>query len=380
MPRVMSFRSALVEVVYLVGYLSGVIAGFAYREFNATSGLVLNGDAATTSCIYVQELSYSPRYGANDESASLGPVQRHQVDAVVFEATNTDVESNNEHISLKKATIGHRTEHRSLPATLCPMRLRLTGSKPHQLSSVWYAEPVPIFQGFETGFRFQITDQSKRCIEARSKRNDLHLYQSCSVHGGDGFAFVLHGNGNGSGALGHKSESVTGRQSYLGFEGLENSLAVEFDTWYNPEFGDMFYDHITIYSKGLEANSMLEDARLSSSVLHDLGDGLIHSVKIRYYPEVKLEYLPFMSPSSAATAFMKDLSEKRRIGTLAIFVDSGHESDTPLIAIPINLATALKVPKDLAYMGFTSSTGQAWQKHDILDWYCCSMVHMLLPI
>ena len=99
---------------------------------------------------------------------------------------------------------------------------------------------------------------------------------------------MLHGNENGSGALGRKSESVTGRQSYLGFEGLENSLAVEFDTWYNPEFGDMFYDHITIYSKGLEANTMFEDARLSSTVLHDLGDGLIHSVKIRYYPEVKV--------------------------------------------------------------------------------------------
>lgn len=168
------------------------------------------------------------------------------------------------------------------------MRLRLTGSKPHQLSSVWYAEPVPIFQGFETGFRFQITDQSKRCTKARSKRNDVYLYESCFVHGGDGFAFVLHGNDHESSTLHHRPQSITSRQAYMGFEGIENSIAVEFDTWYNPEFSDMFYDHVTIYSKGLEANSMLEDARLSSSVLHTLGDGLIHSVKIQYHPEVKV--------------------------------------------------------------------------------------------
>lgn len=57
-----------------------------------------------------------------------------------------------------------------------------------------------------------------------------------------------------------------------------------------------------------------------------------------------------MSASSTGTAFIKDYSEKRRIGTLAVFVDNGFERDTPLIAIPINLATALKLPKDVAYL------------------------------
>ena len=50
------------------------------------------------------------------------------------------------------------------------------------------------------------------------------MYESCATAGGDGFAFVLHRDPSGSAALG-----TNGRG--LGYEGIENSLAVEFDTW-----------------------------------------------------------------------------------------------------------------------------------------------------
>ena len=51
------------------------------------------------------------------------------------------------------------------------------------------------------------------------------------VAGGDGFAFVLHDNGF-SHALGVGASS-------MGYGGIDNSIAFEFDTWYNSELGDL---------------------------------------------------------------------------------------------------------------------------------------------
>jgi hypothetical protein len=61
--------------------------------------------------------------------------------------------------------------------------------------------------------------------------------QSCMVHGADGFAFVLHGDSNETRTLGEGGEG-------MGYAGIRNAIAVEFDTWYNPDAGDLFVDHV----------------------------------------------------------------------------------------------------------------------------------------
>ena len=61
--------------------------------------------------------------------------------------------------------------------------------------------------------------------------------QSCMVHGGDGFAFVIQLDPNGTTTIGSRGEG-------LGYAGIRNTLVVEFDTWYNPEQGDLFTDHV----------------------------------------------------------------------------------------------------------------------------------------
>lgn len=60
----------------------------------------------------------------------------------------------------------------------------------------------------------------------------------------------------------------------------------------------------------------------------------------------------------------------RRIGTFAVYVD---DMTTPLIVFPINLSIALDLPEGDAIVGFTSSTGRAWEKHDILFWLFCNL-------
>lgn len=66
---------------------------------------------------------------------------------------------------------------------------------------------------------------------------DVRCLQSCKVHGGDGFAFVLQLDPNVTSTLGQGGEG-------MGYAGIRNALVVEFDTWYNPEQGDLFTDHV----------------------------------------------------------------------------------------------------------------------------------------
>lgn len=253
-------------------------------------------------------------------------------------------------IAGRSAMVGHRDAFVASQTTQCAVRLRLTASQPRQVSSVWYSEPLPVLQGFETRFTFQITDQSRHCFEVRDQNFGTRHYESCMVHGGDGFAFVLHGHSNKTSTVGIGGSGAK-KRSLMGFEGIDNSLAIEFDTWFNSEEGaDTFYDHVTVYSAGTSSNSVTERSRLSTSAIQDLADGRIHAVKVRYFNELRLKYAPYFSATSNLVKFIKDVSEGRRVGTLAVFMDDGIETDTPILALPINLAATLRLPADEAFV------------------------------
>lgn len=83
------------------------------------------------------------------------------------------------------------------------------------------------------------------------------------------------------------------------------------------------------------------------------------------------EYFNKLVASESLLPFLKDNGEQKRIGTLLVFLDEGITTDTPLLALPINLSLLLGMPDDKAYVGFTSSTGRFYEKHDILSWVFC---------
>ncbi|KAG3193824.1 hypothetical protein PC128_g9896 [Phytophthora cactorum] len=348
---------------------STVDAEFVYYDFNGTTGLVLNGKAATSSCAPFKPTDYSKYAGAADvREATLEVTLTEQLEAIRLETRDTENHTTSGRIAVETAMLGHRDVFQaSEEKRRCPVRLRLTASQPHQVSSVWYAQQLPVLQGFETRFTFQITDQSRRCFEVKDQNFGLHEYQSCAVHGGDGFAFVLHSHQN-------RTATLAAEGSNMGFAGLQNSLAIEFDTWFNDKNAgeDVFYDHVAIYSRGQKSNTDAENARMSAAVVHDLADGKVHVVKIRYYPELKYNYMPYFSATTNLTKFIKDVSEGRRVGTLLVFMDDGIKNDKPILAIPINLAATLRLDSDEAFVGFTASTSSSWQKHDVLGWYYCT--------
>ena len=123
---------------------------------------------------------------------------------------------------------------------------------------------------------------------------------------------------------------------------------------------------------------------------------MVHSVRIAYYPYLKLDFIPAFVASTPLTHLLTADAERRRIGTLALWYDvvggggevagssptAARDNATtttsvplmPTMALPINLGDALRLPAGgEAWVGFTAATGStAWQKHDILSWYWCN--------
>jgi len=184
------------------------------------------------------------------------------------------------------------------------------------------------------------------------------------VHGGDGFAFVIHGDERGTATIGKDGED-------LGYGDTHNSFAVEFDMWTNVASqqlsDDFFEDHISIHGSS-GRNDPGSSTALGYARPAILADGKIHKIRIVYLSHLVNDYFDHMTANKNLIQYLKDNGEGRRLGTLAIFIDDGIYEDKPILVIPLNLSTLLDLPQGLAHVGFTSSTGEKWEKHDIVDW------------
>lgn len=145
-------------------------------------------------------------------------------------------------------------------------------------------------------------------------------------NGADGFAFVIYSGPSGAiGGTGH----------CLGYEGITNSIAVEFDTWMNPDCGDPNGNHVSVNTRGLLFNSARHSYSLGTSTsIPNLSDGAAHSATITYTP-----------------------------GLLSVAVDNA-----PPLVVPIDLNAAINLENGAAWVGFTAATGAAWEGHDFLSW------------
>ncbi|MEB3826582.1 SBBP repeat-containing protein [Phormidium sp. CCY1219] len=183
---------------------------------------------------------------------------------------------------------------------------RTSGS---QAGAVWHATPQSVEDGFETTFQFQI--------------NDL------AGSGGDGFAFVIQNS---------SADAIGGGGGTLGYSGIYNSLAVEFDTYDNDDPGthDPSDNHLSVHTGGTGRNSVGITPLGVTSDIPNMSDGEVHTVKVKYIP-----------------------------GTLQIFMD---DLSTPVLTVPGDLGTTLDLDNGNAWVGFTAATAAAWENHDILNW------------
>ena len=194
-------------------------------------------------------------------------------------------------------------------------RLRLTSNGVGaDAGAAWREEKVFVADGFETTFQFQITGPINT--------------------GADGIAFVVQNDA--VDALGLAGGGI-------GYSGIANSLAVEFDTWLNPA-GDLEPpgadpddNHLSVHTGGVDPNSASHAFSIgSTSAIPNLSDGQIHTARIAYDP-----------------------------GSLSVFIDN---LTTPALTVAIDLSSTLDLDFGRAWVGLTAAKANGREIHDILNW------------
>ncbi len=191
--------------------------------------------------------------------------------------------------------------------------LRLTPALEGQGAAVWLINKQRVATGFDTEFKFRLTEQGG-------------VPDFFGFLGADGLAFVIQ----------NQADTAIGTGgSGMCYEGISNSLAVEFDTWGHPFFGDPNSNHTSVQTQGLAPNTYAAAASLGlSTTIPELSSGAVLTARILYASN-----------------------------TIKVFIDG-----TEYLSVSVNLQTLLSLDNGRAWVGFTSSTGGAFQVHDLLSW------------
>ena len=191
--------------------------------------------------------------------------------------------------------------------------LRLTGAQASQSGSAFSQQPLNA-KSFSTYFRFRMTEPGGKIFDCNT------------TAGADGLTFVIQ-----------KASASQGTAGIgIGYEGVKDSVAVEFDSWCNSVLNDPSANHIAIDTNG--------------SITHDTS-----------HPAVSIS--PEFSNGQIWSAWI-DYNGK----TLEVRVSPDNTKPTqPQLQQAIDIPTLLG-NTSTAYVGFTAATGDAWENHDILYW------------
>ena len=195
--------------------------------------------------------------------------------------------------------------------------LRLTPAAGSMAGGAWYVAEKPIVSlNWETTFAF-----------------NLNGYDGSPGNGADGFAFIVQN---------YEAPYLSNGHATLGYDGLPNSLAIEFDTFQNTDVSDPSHSHISVHTNGTGPNSWDEAFSLGSfSTATYIDDAATHTAKIGYTP-----------------------------GTLSVFLD---DLVNPALTLPVNLSDKLHLDAGRAWVGFTGATGGGYENHDVLNWHFSSL-------
>ena len=202
--------------------------------------------------------------------------------------------------------------------------IKLNEARPWDGGSIWLKNRFSVKQNFTTTFQF------------RTRFCNQNGEVDGSLPGADGLAFVMQNHS--FPVLGYKGGS-------MGYTGITNSLAIEFDLFHN--YWDPNGNHIAVQSLGSKPN--IADHTKDGSCL-GINDKIVTIRQDSLYYS-KIEY---------------DWDNK----TLKIYLDSIDKLDTPALTIPnIDLASYLQLEEgEYVYIGFTTGTGESFEEHDLFNW------------
>jgi hypothetical protein len=193
---------------------------------------------------------------------------------------------------------------------------------------------VPVLDGFSTEFAFRFS---------QGKNSDC---EDGSAQGADGIAFVIQNAGNA--AIGFAGGSI-------GYEGIYNSLAIEFDTYSNDanqieNYFDPNGNHVAIQTmktgKNTSEHIMQANLAMNDNILPILADSTVYFAKIVF-----------------------SLKNK----TLSVFLDTTDNPKKEVLHMHrFEIGKYLNLDRGYrAFVGFTAATGCAVEIHDILSWSFC---------
>ncbi|XP_037436755.1 L-type lectin-domain containing receptor kinase SIT2-like [Triticum dicoccoides] len=122
-------------------------------------------------------------------------------------------------------------------------------------------------------------------------------------------------------------------------------FAVELDTWQNTEFGDINNNHI-----GIDINGLSSVQSHPAGFFHD-HNGMFKDLTL--------------SSQEAMQVWVDYDREKIQIDVTMAPLDMATKPKRPTVSTRYNLSTVLK---DVAYIGFSSSTGKIKTRHYVLGW------------
>lgn len=209
--------------------------------------------------------------------------------------------------------------------------LRLTPAKRYKTGAAWLRQKQSVRTDFETTFQFRLT------------------HTAWLVGGADGFAFVVQNTGpralGGRGSAGGFALEDTESFRHRLHTDSQNphdsaipwSVAIFFDTWQNTNQDDPSDNYIAVRTNGRPAQMHWPADRLAFTphLPVKLKDHKVHTARIVFHRPV-----------------------------LQVFLD---DSTQPVLQTTLDLSVVAD-PQGKAWIGFTASTGWAFENHDILNW------------
>lgn len=251
-------------------------------------------------------------------------------------------------------------------------KVRLTDSRPSQTGSFWYDSPLNVMSGFTLEFTFNITGRSHSCML------QPQVTMECSTRGGEGFAFVL------SGSAASPTTRLGKGDGGLGYDGIPNGVALEFDTINNNDNRDLWHNHVSLHTSGKDYPlSARHDSSIgySTNITDFQKSEAPHTVKIIYESVIDADkFHPTecrhrqtcgkVMVTQQFTDLHSNGSFPNQLGAMEVYYDN---LEVPLFVSPIRLDTLLDLHNGVdAYFGFTGSTSELfWQKQDILNATFC---------
>ena len=269
--------------------------------------------------------------------------------------------------------------------------LQLTPNAGSQTSSTWFSIPQDVADGFTTWFTFKINFQADYTVG--------HYFTA------DGMAFVMQN------AAGGKTDSTSncsvtgsgptvlgGGGGCLGYGGIDNSVALEMDTFFdswdpqqNSQNASYDDNHLALQSCGLDGNG----SPIANSPTHlgtpnclvTLGDGTSTLITNPVSSVTVLQPSPVSTPVYIADGNPHQIvmvyngPHDSPANYLWVYLDATYNAGThtpiagsiPAFAGPFDITRYMKLASGTgsyspAYVGFTAGTGGDWEQHEVMGW------------